>query len=52
MQKKIGYNRNLIGGKRPNKKINRFGKFTTLSDRLIAESEALMAYQKRVGQLK
>ncbi len=45
-----GYNRNLMGGKRPHKKFNRFGKFTTLAERLKAEAEALTAYQRRVGQ--
>ncbi len=52
MEKLNGYNRNLIDGKRPHKKIQRFGKFKTLSERLKAESDALFAYQKRVGIIK
>lgn len=51
MENLKGYNRNLMGGKRPHKKIQRFGKFKTLAERLVAESNALMDYQKRVGQL-
>lgn len=47
-----GYNRNLMGGKRPHRKFSRFGKFNTLAERLMAEGKALEAYQKRVGQLK
>lgn len=46
-----GYNRNLMGGKRPRRKISKFGKYKTLAERLKAESAALTAYQKRVGQL-
>lgn len=44
-----GYNRNLMGGKRPHRKFSKFGNLT-LIERLIAESKALTAYQKRVGQ--
>jgi hypothetical protein len=48
-----GYNRHLINCKgRKKKKYHRFGKFNTLAERLTAESKALEAYQKRVGQLK
>lgn len=51
MKKIEGYNRNLTSsGKRPHKKIQRFGKYQTLSERLKAETKALDEYQKRVGQ--
>lgn len=50
MEKLVGYNRNLMGGKRPHKKIGRFGKYKTLGERLLAESRALTQYLKRVGQ--
>jgi len=50
MIKLKGYNRNLVGGKRPHKKITRFGHCQNLSERLMAESAALVKYQKRVGQ--
>lgn len=46
----MGYNRNLMGGKRPNKKIGRYGKYKTLSERLIAEADGLRKYSERVGQ--
>lgn len=39
-----------MGGKRPNKKICRYGKYKTLSERLIAEADGLIKYSKRVGQ--
>ena len=50
MIKTKGYNRNLMNGKRPHKKIQRFGKYKTLAERLIAESEALEAYHKRINK--
>ncbi|HWY34502.1 MAG TPA: hypothetical protein VNX68_07640 [Nitrosopumilaceae archaeon] len=50
MEKIKGYNRNLCNGKRPHKKIQRYGKYKTLGERMMAESKALMEYQKRVGQ--
>ncbi len=48
MGKIIGYNRNLMGGKRPHKKMHRYGIFKTLSERLIAEAKGLADYHKRV----
>lgn len=50
MEKIKGYNRNLIGGKRPHKKITKFGKYTLLSERIAAELKAINDYQIRVGQ--
>ena len=52
MQKIKGYNRNLMDGKRPHKGIQKYGKFPTLGERIMAESKALTDYQKRVGQYK
>ena len=51
MEKLKGYNRNLIGGKRPHKKIQRMGKVTNLAERLMIETKALIDYQYRVGQI-
>lgn len=45
-----GFNRNLVGGRRRNKGITKYGKYRTLADRLKAEVAALDAYHKRVGQ--
>jgi len=45
----MDFNRNLMGGKRPHKGIGKY-KNLTLTQRLIAESEALEAYHKRVHQ--
>lgn len=42
------YNRNLIGGRRPHKKITKYGHYKTLSDRLKAESKALQDYYDRI----
>ncbi len=50
MEKIKGYNRNLVNGKRPHKKIQRFGKFKTLGERMMAEGAALQRYSKRVHQ--
>lgn len=50
MEKLPGYNRNLMNGKRPHKKIQRYGRYKTISERLIAEAVGLATYQKRVGQ--
>jgi hypothetical protein len=50
MEKIKGWNRNLIGGKRPHRGIQRYGHLTTLTQRLLAESKALEDYQRRVGQ--
>ena len=51
MEKRKGYNRHIMGrGNRPHKKIQRFGHCKTLTERLIAETEALDKYNKRVGQ--
>jgi hypothetical protein len=50
MEKLKGYNRNCAGGRRPHKKIQRFGKYKTLAERMKAESEALEKYRKRVNQ--
>lgn len=52
MKKIPGYNRNLMNGKRPHKKIQKFGHAKTLSERLKLETKALESYSKRVGQLK
>lgn len=41
-----------MGGKRPHKKITRFGKYKTLSERMMAETKALNDYEKRVGRYK
>lgn len=51
MEKIIGYNRNLMGGKRPHKKIQRYGKYKTLSERLVAEAKGLADYQKRAYKI-
>lgn len=43
------FNRNLIGGKRPNKGLTKlYG--LSLSERLKVESTALTQYKKRVNQ--
>jgi len=52
MEKIKGYNRNLITGKRPHRKVQKYGKYKTLGERIKAECYALTAYQKRVGQYK
>lgn len=49
--KKEGYNRNLIGGKRPHKGSTKL-QFISLSERVLIESQALELYQKRVKQGK
>ena len=49
MEKIKGYNRNISGGKRPHKKIYKFGKHT-LAERVLYESKGLYEYQYRVGQ--
>lgn len=46
------YNRNINGGRRQNKGIQKYGKFRLLSDRLIAELEARAAYERRVKNQK
>ena len=51
MEKKKGWNRNLIGGKRPHRGIQKYGHLT-LAQRVLAESKALTDYLKRVGQYK
>jgi len=45
------YNRNLIGGKRPHKKIQRIGKYNKLPERVLIETKGLYDYQYRVGQV-
>jgi len=50
MEKLKGYNRNLVGGKRPHKKIQRLGKFNNLAERVMIETKGLYDYQFRVGQ--
>lgn len=50
MDKPKEYNRNLIGGKRPHKGIQRYGKYKTLSERLIAETKGLNDYLQRINQ--
>ena len=54
MQKIKGYNRNLVGGKRPHRKISKYGKYwvSSMEERFAAEQKALEDYQKRVGQFK
>ena len=52
MKKIEGYNRNIMGGKRPHRGIQKYGKYKTLSERAAAEAKALDAYFKRVGQFK
>lgn len=49
------FNRNLIGGKRPHRKMQRLAKENALyplTARLKADCEALRRYQIRVGQYK
>ena len=47
------YNRNIMGKvKRPNKGITKYGRYTLLADRLIAELEARIQYEKRVKNQK
>lgn len=48
----MGYNRNLMGGKRPLRGTGRHPEYLkmTLTQRLIAETEALDKYHKRVKQ--
>jgi hypothetical protein len=48
------YNRNLIGGRRPHKGIQKYGKYQNLSlnDRLIAETIALNQYLARIKNIK
>ena len=50
MQKISGYNRNLIGGKRPHKKITKFGKCKSLAERLVTEIKALNDYLTRINK--
>lgn len=42
------YNRNINGGKRQNKGIQKYGKYRLLTDRLWAEIEARQQYCDRV----
>jgi hypothetical protein len=51
MKKIIVYNRNLQSGKRPHRKITKFGNYKIFSERVLSESKALTEYQKRVGQI-
>ena len=44
-----GYNRNLVNGKRPHRKITKFGQCKNLSERLILETIALNKYLTRVN---
>lgn len=46
------YNRNIEGGKRPNKGIQKYGRYKTMSDRLFAELEARWQYELRVKNQK
>ena len=46
------FNRNLIGGKRPNKGIEKYGKCKNISERLKLESKSLEEYLKITGLLK
>jgi hypothetical protein len=48
--KSDGYNRNLMGGKRPHKGITKYPASLTLAERLIAETKALDDYCKRLKQ--
>jgi hypothetical protein len=52
MKHNPNFNRNLVGGKRPNKGITKYGKCKTLTERLLMESQALTDYHKRVEQGK
>ena len=42
------YNRNIEGGKRPNKGIQKYGKYKRLTDRMWAEIQARIQYSERV----
>jgi hypothetical protein len=44
-----GYNRNIIGGKRPHKGVQKYGKYKTISDRLIAECKGIEQYKRRIS---
>jgi hypothetical protein len=47
------FNRNIIGKvKRPNKGINKYGRYKLLADRCIAELEARVQYVQRVKNQK
>lgn len=50
MEKLKGYNRNLMGGKRRHKKIQRYGQYKTLAERLVAEAKGLQDYLNRVNK--
>ena len=49
--KQKGWNRNIMGGKRPNKGITKYGRFT-LGERIMAEGKATREYEQRVNQCK
>lgn len=51
MEKFKGFNRNLMGGKRPHRKIQRLGKCNDLAERVLIEAKGLSEYQLRVGQI-
>lgn len=48
------YNRNMMGIKRPHKKINRYGYhiYPTIGERIYAEARAIEAYLIRSGLKK
>lgn len=46
------FNRNVNGGKRPNKGIQKYGRYKTIADRFAAELEARWQYELRVKNNK
>lgn len=48
MEKIKGFNRNLIGGKRPHKGIQTIGHCKTLAERLELETKRLNDYLNRI----
>lgn len=46
------FNRNLIGGKRRNKGITKYGKYKSLNERFLAEVKGLNEYRNRVKNQK
>ncbi len=47
MEKIKGYNRNIIGGRRPHKGVQKYGKYQTLTERMMAEMTSFEEYVKR-----
>lgn len=48
MKHTSSFNRNIYGGKRQNKGITKYGKYTTLAERLKAECKSYEDYRNRV----